>query len=228
MGAQDNDARLWGGGIVPYEINPDLGNISGIHDAIRAYERQTNLRFAGRFIQEDYVRFSKQTQGNPNSPVGRQYGGQFLNASGNDTGTLLHEIGHAVGLMHEHQRSDRDQFVIFHADRVGSDIDQYERRAFRIATPTYDFQSLMHYNAGDPSNPAFESQTGTPSPSNIGSRGVLTALDLDILSRMYPSPPVIRRTDGAGGAGEVLQTSAVAFSSVNNTAVVAEAASRFQ
>jgi hypothetical protein len=29
--------------------------------------------------------------------------------------------------MHEHCRSDRDSYVIFHADRVTDDMDQYEK-----------------------------------------------------------------------------------------------------
>jgi hypothetical protein len=80
MGASSSGAELWRGGIVPYEINPDLGNIVTIHEAISTLEQQTNLRFVGRLAQDDYIRFSKQTRGNANSKVGRQGGHQFVNA----------------------------------------------------------------------------------------------------------------------------------------------------
>ncbi|MGH8544606.1 MAG: M12 family metallopeptidase, partial [Gammaproteobacteria bacterium] len=212
---------LWRGGIVPYEINPDLGNEATIEEAIVTFEQQTNLRFVKRYLQDDYIRFSKQTRGNANSRAGRQRGRQFVNASLNAVGVLLHEIGHAVGLMHEHQRSDRDDFVIFHEDRVTEEPEQYEEEDTADRTEKYDFESLMHYHAGDPSNPIFESRTGIPAPGDIGSKGALTITDKTILEHLYPAAPVIRRTDGEGGAGEVHQTSIVAVASVNNTAILA-------
>jgi hypothetical protein len=223
MGSSAEDVRLWQGGIVPYEINPDLGNIVAIHTAIKTFEQQTNVRFVARYLQEDYIRFSKQTAGNPNSREGRQGGRQFVNASLNDVGSIMHEIGHAIGMMHEHQRDDRDDFVIFHPERVTENADQYELQDTESRTEKYDFQSLMHYNSGDPSNPVFESLTGTPPPAQIGSQGALTITDKTFLEALYPSAPVIRRTDGEGGADAVLQTSAIVVMSVNNTAILANA-----
>ena len=223
MGARPDGVELWQGGIVPYEINPDLGNIVSIREAIRTFEQQTNVRFVARYLQEDYVRFSKQTSGPPNSEEGRMGGRQFVNASLNDVGSLIHEICHTLGVMHEHQREDRDDFVIFHADRVTEYLGEYETRDTALATQTYDFQSIMHYHAGDPGNPVFESRTGFPTPANIGNSVTLTATDQTFLNMLYPAVPVVRRTDGEGGAGGVFQTAAVAIASQNNTAVVANA-----
>jgi hypothetical protein len=109
------------------QINPDLGNIVAVETAIKTLEQQTNVRFVGRYLQDDYIRFSKQTEGSANSKLGRQGGRQFLNASLNDVGSLRHELCHALGMMHEHQREDRDDYVIFHPERMGSDADQYEK-----------------------------------------------------------------------------------------------------
>jgi astacin (peptidase family M12A) len=223
MGAQERGTNLWGGGIVPYEINPDLGNQAAVESAIVTFEQQTNLRFVQRMAQEDYIRFSKQTRGNANAKLGRQGGRQYVNASLNSVGVILHEIGHAVGMTHEHQREDRDDFVIFHEDRVTEEPEQYEKEELEARTEAYDFESLMHYPVGDPSNPVFESKTGIPVPAKIGSKGVLTVTDKTFLEHLYPAAPVIRRTDGEGGAGEVQETSSIAVVSVNNTAVVANA-----
>lgn len=225
MGARPEGIQLWGGGIVPYEINPDLGNIVSIHNAIKTYEQQTNVRFVLRYIQEDYIRFSKQTAGLPNSPQEGQKGGeQFVNVSSNDLSTFLHEIGHALGLMHEHQRDDRDDFVIFYPDHVPDDLaSSFEKLDTQSRSENYDFQGVMHYQAGDPGNLYFESRTGVPVPAEIGSQGALTATDHSFLGSLYPAAPVIRRTDGEGGAGAALQTSSLVVPSVNNTAILANA-----
>ena len=199
MGAQERETNLWRGGIVPYEINPDLGNQASVVSAIVTYEQQTNLRFVQRLAQEDYIRFSKQTRGNANSKLGRQGGRQYVNASLNSEGVILHELAHAVGMTHEHQREDRDDFVIFHEDRVAEDPEQYEKAELEARTEKYDFESLMHYHVGDPSNPIFESKTGVPLPADIGSKGALTITDKTFLEHLYPAAPVIRRTDGEGG-----------------------------
>ena len=221
MGAQERGTDLWRGGIVPYEINPDLGNQTAIAAAIVTFEQQTNLRFVQRLAQDDYIRFSKQTRGNANSKLGRQGGQQFVNASLNAEGVILHELGHAVGMTHEHQREDRDDFMIFHEDRVTEEAEQYETVDLEARTEKYDFESLMHYHVGDPANPVFESRTGLPVPADIGSKGAFTITDKSFLEHLYPAAPVIRRTDGEGGAGEVLQTSSLAVAGANNTAVVA-------
>ncbi|KAL3122756.1 hypothetical protein niasHT_005473 [Heterodera trifolii] len=66
-------------------------------------------------------------------------------------GTMAHEIGHALGFFHEHERYDRDSFVTFYADNV----DPKNYNAFQKETTEstdnyhvpYDLGSVMHYNA---------------------------------------------------------------------------------
>lgn len=60
--------------------------------------------------------------------------------------TVLHEIGHALGLMHEHQRPDRDSYISINLNNMT----QQNRYAFdRLTTmnesESYDFLSIMHY-----------------------------------------------------------------------------------
>uniref|UniRef100_A0A0N5CHK0 Metalloendopeptidase n=1 Tax=Strongyloides papillosus TaxID=174720 RepID=A0A0N5CHK0_STREA len=68
-------------------------------------------------------------------------------------GRVLHEVGHALGLVHEHSRSDRDEFVQIHNFWIRSGAEN----EFAIQNPrehsnlsvTYDYSSIMHYGTTD-------------------------------------------------------------------------------
>jgi hypothetical protein len=73
---------------------------------------------------------------------------------------ILHEVGHAFGFMHEHQRHDRDSYVTIDASNIAPGY----TGAFTVLSAAtsqvygvYDFLSVMHYApnsfAVDPSRP---------------------------------------------------------------------------
>lgn len=68
-----------------------------------------------------------------------------------DQATLIHELGHAFGLIHEHQRSDRDLYVSIQKQNVdGKFFGLNTIVNFGIQDATlfgnYDFDSIMHYS----------------------------------------------------------------------------------
>jgi hypothetical protein len=66
-------------------------------------------------------------------------------------GGPVHEIGHMIGFWHEHQRSDRDDYVTISredlADTVDSRVSVLDIGRTRNTLP-YDYSSIMQYFAG--------------------------------------------------------------------------------
>ena len=65
---------------------------------------------------------------------------------------LLHEIGHSAGLIHEHQRPDRDIFVKVETipDTNNKAKNNIDISHGGVVVGRYDCQSLMHYTEDDP------------------------------------------------------------------------------
>lgn len=60
--------------------------------------------------------------------------------------TVLHEIGHALGLMHEHQRPDRDSYITIDlSNTTPQNRYAFDRFATMNESESYDFLSIMHY-----------------------------------------------------------------------------------
>ncbi len=89
------------------------------------------------------------------SYVGKQGGPQdvYIADKCNSTGHAIHELGHAIGLWHEHSRPDRDQFIQYHEENVFNKLDRINFRVINnnqfkeMPFVRYDIQSIMHYSA---------------------------------------------------------------------------------
>ena len=70
-------------------------------------------------MEQNYIEF---IQGSTSySALGRQELGQTISiATWGDKGTAMHEIGHALGLIHEHSRPDRDNDIIVITSNIKS------------------------------------------------------------------------------------------------------------
>ncbi|CAL4066137.1 unnamed protein product, partial [Meganyctiphanes norvegica] len=62
-------------------------------------------------------------------------------------GIVTHELCHALGLYHEHQRSDRDEYLAINLDniRVGYNSEFKKKRDEQFSIP-FDLTSIMHYS----------------------------------------------------------------------------------
>jgi hypothetical protein len=59
---------------------------------------------------------------------------------------VIHEIGHIVGLLHEHNRSDRDKYLAVQTKKVDpSMLDQFSNPIAAVDVGPFDWQSIMLY-----------------------------------------------------------------------------------
>ncbi|VVC96406.1 unnamed protein product [Leptidea sinapis] len=153
-GMRDKTSR-WSKGIIPYVIDSSFNQDQRdtIRKAIADYHRLTCLRFVPHQKEADYI-IIKNTKTGCWSSVGRIGGRQEVNLQSpgcvSKKGTVLHELLHAIGFMHEQSRPERDDYVTIQYNNVkpGAEInfkisDKKNTNDFGIG---YDYNSVMHYS----------------------------------------------------------------------------------
>jgi astacin (peptidase family M12A) len=204
-----DSGRRWDGPIIPFTIDANLTDPQRVLQAMAAWENVSGVRFVARASQNDYVHF-RHGQNACHSDTGRIGGRQFITIEPScSVAGIIHEVGHTIGLKHEHQRPDRDDFVTVHVNNVQAErAHNFEKLSASsvITTTVYDFQSIMHYS----------STTFSKDPSMLrtidGNHGEVLdnstspmPLDAQLVNESYHSyVGVVRRSDsGVDDAGAV-------------------------
>ncbi|PRD31347.1 UNVERIFIED_CONTAM: Astacin [Trichonephila clavipes] len=126
-------------------------DLSNIAIAINQINKTTCLKFVPRKNEKDYIKFDNSTTDHGCwSWVGYQTGVQEVNIDEGCqyVGSIVHEMLHAIGFWHEHQRHDRNKYVTIYDKNVTNgllhnfDITQAKDE---IIYNKFDYNSIMIY-----------------------------------------------------------------------------------
>lgn len=159
------DYNKWPAGVVPYEFASGHNTtertkiVSGMTMITNKTggcitftpKRQTDTHWLS-IIKFDYTVRDPYNSGCWSYP-GRNYnqGAQQLSLGEGCvyTGTIVHELCHALGFLHEQNRNDRDEFITINRDNIQADalsqFEKYPAGDYYYGT-TYDYYSIMHYD----------------------------------------------------------------------------------
>jgi len=197
--AQQRDRKaatnLWTSKAVKYVIeSTSEADRSSIESALNHWRTAVCITFTEKgtsFSGEPHLRFKKAS--GCWSYIGRtarNYGQHISIGSGcTGLGTVVHEIGHALGFNHEQARTDRDTYVTIMSDNIQAG----KEHNFDIASTSnsfsvpYDLTSVMHYGStyftknGQDTIAVNELQYS----GLIGSRAGLSQRDKQLANAMY-------------------------------------------
>jgi len=119
--ALEGHRKHWPDGVVPYVIDESLKPqlVKRVHQAIAEFKQYTCIKYVPKKpSDEDYV-IIKDGKG-CSSSVGRQGGKQYIHLAGGceRIGTVIHEMMHVIGIVHEQSRSDRDNYIKVRFDHI--------------------------------------------------------------------------------------------------------------
>ncbi|KAI9557809.1 hypothetical protein GHT06_014558 [Daphnia sinensis] len=189
---------LWPGAQVPYVISasytPEQRRVLGY--AISEFHSKTCIRFVPRTTQANYIYIRRDLNVGCWSYVGMNGNGpQDVSlpdycVSYNYPGSVMHELMHAIGFQHEHQRPDQQYYITINYPNIRPDNRQFFNPMKSTEVNTlglpYDIKSVMHYPssfmANNPSIPTMMARNGE---LNLGNLKGFTQLDIQKINKLY-------------------------------------------
>lgn len=147
-------AFRWTDKTIPYEFITSHFNADEVYyikAAMDTWQRTTCLKFRPA-TRADRNRIRFQNGNGCNSLLGMAGGTQPINLEARGcrfSGLYLHEVGHAIGLVHEHQLPDRDKYIYIIYDNVAPSMriwfNKYSSKDVNQYGVPFEYSSVMHY-----------------------------------------------------------------------------------
>ena len=157
MDAQTEKPLPWPNGIIPFDIsNLSEDQTAKVREAMQLWmDTGAKIQFIPRTTETEYIHFTGKTDAGNNTTFNGYRKGMRLEVNitafwwRQGPWMPAHELGHALGFFHEHQRWDRDRYVTILYENIKPgrelDYDWVAKTNWIVNTSGYDYWSIMHY-----------------------------------------------------------------------------------
>lgn len=181
--------NAWPSSRIAFHIQPSVRNPDRVLEAFALFEK-TAVQFVPYTNQTDVIVFDEGTQ-NCKSYVGRIGGKQPIWIAP-DCGAkeIAHEILHALGFIHEQNRTDRDEFVEMLFDNIEPEHKvNFEKfpESFMAASglAPFDYESIMMYPPWMFARGGLSTMRPRQAGEQIRPSDTLSAKDIERINKIY-------------------------------------------
>lgn len=190
----NNYIKYWPKHKVYYVFESGFVGQSSVLSAINEWQLKTGLDFVYGTGYGNYIEFQNNIgDGNYSNSLGMKGGQQIisLQTGSFSIGNAIHEIGHAIGLLHEHCRPDRDNYItVNYSNILNGHASQFDKSNISdcMTIGAFDFNSVMLYHSW-----AFSSNNQPTITKKDGSvfscqRDSLSTFDAEAAKAIYGPP----------------------------------------
>ncbi|WP_312298358.1 M12 family metallopeptidase [Chryseobacterium sp.] len=182
----------WPGGKIYYTVAGNMGSINAnkITSAVNEYNSKTNTQWIPRTTQSNYVEFIFGSSSGSDgwAHIGYQGGKQTISLDQYiSVGSVIHEMGHTVGLYHEHCRKDRDQYLSIQWGNIQNG-QAYNFNIYSSGTDIgpFNINSVMMYWPNSYSKNGLPTIKRANNTTFTYNRTGFTTGDINTINAMYP------------------------------------------
>jgi len=154
----DSIIQKWENGIVYYQFRDEVSDSEQdvVRKAMDIWEDGTIVEFIEASGIEQYIcKIGKapliDDLYRPHAILGQHKDSEMTFIEVGYFSVILHELGHVLGLIHEHQRPDRDEYVEIYPENMivnfEHNFELFDNPLYEEESLPYNYNSIMHYTS---------------------------------------------------------------------------------